>query len=205
MDFSVVAAYDNFYIANGAVRELIEYGFPRENIRIYTHNRGEPASSLLREYLEVVEDAALVQPAKLPVASAVGARIGASIGSSAGLMVGMLSLMGLLEIPGIMGLPALAAASAAGALSGAAIGEVLGALLGFGISMEEAERYAECLRQSDVVVKIHTEPYSTALVQDVLSRYRPREMDQKAVEPSGGKWDALAQRLQPAYDRIFRR
>ena len=204
MVLSVVATYDNFYIANGAVRELIDYGFPRENIRIYTRQRGEPEGEA-GEAMEIIEGTALVQSARLPGAHAVGAQIGAGIGASIGLGAGLLSLMGMMHIPGVEGLGSLAASLAAGAVGGAVLGEAIGSLLGFGIPMEEAERYAESLRQSDVLVKIQAEPYTTRLVDDVLRRYRPHQIDQKAVEPSGSRWAALAQRVQPATARIFRR
>ena len=204
MVLSVVATYDNFYIANGAVRELIDYGFPRENIRIYTRQRGASEDEA-GESMEIIEGAALVQSARLPGANAVGAQIGAGIGASVGLGAGLLSLFGMMYIPGVEDLGALAAALSAGALGGAVLGEAVGSLLGFGIPMEEAERYAESLRHSDVLVKIHAEPYTTRLVDDVLRRYRPHRIDQKAVEPSDSRWSALAQRVQPATARIFRR
>lgn len=204
MDLSVIAAYDNFTIANGAVRELIDYGFPRENIRLYTRKR-DATGLEAGEYLEIVEGTALVQSARLPGENAVGAQIGAGIGFSIGMMAGMLSLFGLLPLPSFEGWTALAVASTAGVFGGAAMGEIFGRLLGFGIPMEEAERYAESLRQSDVLVKIHAEPYTTSLVQHVLNRYRPRQLDKLAVEPASSRWAELAQRLQPATARIFRR
>jgi hypothetical protein len=125
MIVTIFSVYDHHTDAANAVEELKKAGVPERDISILT--RDDRVST-----------------------AATGAEIGAVVGGLAGLLVGL----GLITIPGIG--PVVAggwlAATAAGAAAGGWVGGALGVLSEAGISGEEAEVIAECLRRGATLV-----------------------------------------------------
>jgi hypothetical protein len=82
--------------------------------------------------------------------AATGAEIGATVGGLAGLLSGL----GLIAIPGIGPVVATGwlAATAAGAAAGGLAGGAFGVLSHVGVSSEDAQEMAECLRQGHTLV-----------------------------------------------------
>lgn len=88
-----------------------------------------------------------------------GAGTGATIGGLVGGGAGVLAGIGMLAIPGLG--PLIAAgwmvAALAGAGAGAAVGGIIGALTDEGLSEEDANSYAEGLRQGGTLVTVRCE------------------------------------------------
>jgi hypothetical protein len=180
---TVVAIYDDFQTANAAVRDLVDNGFPRDNISLIANNNsGEygytgTASTPATTGTESVAD-------ETGTGAGVGAGIGAAIGGIGGLLVGL----GALTIPGIG--PVIAAGPLAvalstltgagvGAVAGGVTGGLLGALIGLGIPEEEAGYYAEGVRRGGVLVTVQAEDQSTDQVMDILNHHNPVDMNQR--------------------------
>jgi hypothetical protein len=125
MIVTIVRLYDHHTDAANAVQELQKAGVPEPDISVLS--RDERVSG-----------------------AATGAEIGAAVGGLAGLLVGL----GLVAIPGIGPVAAVGwlAATAAGAAAGGWMGGALGFLSEAGISGEEAEAIAECLRRGGTLV-----------------------------------------------------
>lgn len=187
---TVVAIYDDFQAANNAVRELVDNGFPRDNISLIANNRGDTNTTTAATTGESVAD-------ETGAGAGVGAGIGAAVGGIGGLLVGL----GALTIPGIG--PVLAAgplAVALSALTGAGVGAVaggvtgglLGALIGLGIPEEEAEYYVEGVRRGGVLVTVQADEFNTDQIMDILNSYNPVDINERAAAWRTSGWQGSA-------------
>ena len=181
---TVVAIYDDFTTANQAVRELVDNGYPRDNISIIANNsRGDIGYTGNTGTTARGETAA----EETGTGAGVGAGIGAAIGGIGGLLVGL----GALTIPGIG--PVIAAGPLAvalstltgagvGAVAGGVTGGLLGALIGLGIPEEEAEYYAEGVRRGGVLLTIQAEDNHTDQVMGILNHHDPIDIHQRVAQ-----------------------
>lgn len=187
---TVVAIYDDFQTANSAVRDLVENGFPRDNISIIANNaRGEYNLPKTGEASTTGENVA----GETGAGAGVGAGIGAAVGGIGGLLVGL----GALIIPGIG--PVVAAGPLAvalstltgagvGAVAGGVTGGLLGALIGLGIPEEEAEYYAEGVRRGGVLVTVQAQEYNTEQVMDILNGHNPVDINERVESWRSQGW-----------------
>ena len=125
MLIAIVRLYDHHTDAADVVQALRDAGVPDRDISILS--RDDRVSG-----------------------AATGAKIGAAAGGLAGLLIGL----GLITIPGIGPVAAVGwlAATAAGAAAGGWAGGAIGVLSTAGISGEEANEIAECLRRGATLV-----------------------------------------------------
>jgi hypothetical protein len=195
---TVVAIYDDFQMANNAVRELVDNGIPRDNIGIIANNtRGEygtTSKSMGKETDKVANETG--------AGAGVGAGVGAAIGGIGGLLVGL----GALTIPGIG--PVIAAGPLAvalstltgagvGALTGGVTGGLLGALIGLGVPEQEAEYYAEGVRRGGVLVTVQVDDSDTDMIMDVLNRHDPIDINERVTQWREHGWDRFDPNAQP--------
>lgn len=198
---TVVAIYDDFETADQAVRDLVNNGFPRDNISIIANNsRGEYSYTNTTPTDTANESVANETGAGVGV----GAGIGAAIGGIGGLLIGL----GALTIPGIG--PVLAAGPLAvalstltgagvGAVAGGVTGGLLGALIGLGIPEEEAEYYAEGVRRGGVLVTIQSEDHDTDKIMNILNEHHPIDINQRAAQWREQGWSGFnAAETQPS-------
>jgi hypothetical protein len=181
VQLTIIAKYDNFYIANGAASELAEYGIPAGHINILADSRKEKIF-----FHEGPGPSAIVVADSLPDEQGTGAKIGRVIGMAAGALLGAAvnSLTPVPVVPGVPGyLPGLIAGILIGSLVGIVAGRLLGSLFGLGIPTEEAETYAECVRQGQALVTVQAETYMTGLLYEILGRYRPTEIYHLTGQP----------------------
>lgn len=181
---NVIATYENFFKANGAARELMQYGFNQQHVKI----AADSSSGTIR-YKEGPDERGQVQAAHLPTGASAGARIGAGTGAALGTAIGLLEGLGMLSIPWLQtiqssveiinALEQLLVSAAAAAAAGWAAGCGLGMFFGLGIPDDEAERYADSLRKGSVQVIVQAEDYNLNLILDVLGRYRPGEISEE--------------------------
>jgi hypothetical protein len=199
---TVVAIYDDFQMANHAVRELVDNGVPRDNISIIANNtRGEygtPARSAEQESGKVANETG--------AGAGVGAGIGAAIGGIGGLLLGL----GALTIPGIG--PVIAAGPLAvalstltgagvGAVTGGVTGGLLGALIGLGVPEAEAEYYAEGVRRGGVLVTVQVDDSDTDRIMETLNRFDPVDINERATQWREHGWNRFDPNALPEADR----
>lgn len=147
----IVGLFSNYADANGAVTDLMENGYSKNDISLIAKqdslNSGATAPQAATQN-DVEND--------LGEGTVSGARTGAMVGGLAGLIVGISAL----AIPGIGPLITLGTLSTAigstavGAGVGAAGGGVVGGLLGLGLSNEEAAEYEKSLTEGSILVSV---------------------------------------------------
>ncbi len=182
MTRTVVALFADFQAANEAVRELVENGYPRDQISLLSQQN---------EKVEVDKGTDQGEDEKVLGGGEAGAGVGAGIGAAIGVVGGLLAGMGALAIPGIgvvlaagplaLALSALTGAGV-GAVAGGFTGSLLGALIGLGIPEEEAAFYAEGVRRGQVLVTVEANSYSADQILGFLNQHHPvniHQQDQK--------------------------
>jgi len=196
MTRTIVAIYDDYRFSSEAVKELVDRGFPRDNISLVTRNAGGAAGGVSVSETDTVAD-------ETGAGAGVGAGIGAALGGIGGLLVGL----GALTIPGIG--PVLAAGPLAvalstltgagvGAVAGGVTGGLLGALIGLGIPEEEAEYYAEGVRRGGVLLTVQADEQNTDEIIDILNRYNPIDIHERATSWRKQGWTGFHPDEEPA-------
>ncbi|PND20694.1 hypothetical protein CN934_16805 [Ensifer sp. MMN_5] len=161
---TVTGLFDDYADAREAVSDLETAGVPSDNISIVANNTGDRYSSDGSNAAE-------------------GAGAGAGLGAAGGGVVGLLTGLGLMAIPGVGPvvaagwLASTAAGAAAGAIAGGAAGGLIGALTESGVDEEDAHVYAEGVRRGGTLV--------TARVEDsVAPRAEAILKQRKTVDPA---------------------
>jgi len=187
---TIVGLFDTLTEAQGAVQELINKGFPRDNISIAANNTaGEYAQS--------------TASSEEWSGTATGAAAGATIGGIGGLLVGL----GALAIPGIG--PVVAAGPLIAALTGAGIGAVAGGLIGaltdVGVPEEEAGYYAEGVRRGGTLVTVNADDSRVDQAIDILEDHNAVDVEQRASSWKQSGWTGYSSTAKPyTADEIMR-
>lgn len=192
MSTTIAGLFDDLTEAREAVRELVDHGFPRDNISLMTNDQSEQ-----RKAVELDDEQASQRVSggfvSIPSgeggdaeATAKGASVGAALGGVAGLLVGL----GALTIPGIG--PVIAAGPLIAALSGAGMGAVAGGLVTVlsraGIPDADARLYAEGIRRGGTMLLVDVPEDQADLASDILNRHHPVDLEQRAGEWKEQKW-----------------
>jgi len=179
---TVVALYDQISDANAAVKELVEYGIPRDNISLM-------ASDLAGNYSSYLSRSASGETMAETMDGTVGgAATGAGVGAIVGGLGGLLIGLGVLAVPGVG--PVLAAGPLAtaisaltgaggGAMAGGAAGGLLGALVDLGLPEETAGNYAEGVRRGGTLVTVRAEDHQAEDVRRIMNRYKVVNLDER--------------------------
>jgi stress response protein YsnF len=185
---TIVGLFENFTDAQSVVRELVDQGFPREDISIAANN----AAGEYSEYTATGQGA--VDTDQMSGAAA-GAGTGAVVGGLGGLLVGL----GALAIPGIG--PVVAAGplltTLAGAGIGAAAGGLIGALVDVGVPEEEAGYYAEGVRRGGTLVTVRADDHGVDRAVAVMERHNAVDVDQRAAYWRQGGWTGYTPEARP--------
>jgi hypothetical protein len=104
-----------------------------------------------------------------------GAKTGATIGLVAGTGAGLLASLGVLAIPGIGPLVAagVLATTLATAAAGTLTGGLLGALIDYGVSPEQAEVYAENVRRGGTLVSVKADGERLSEAESIMQDFDP--------------------------------
>lgn len=204
---TVVALYDDFTTANDVVRELVDNGFPRDDISIVASDARGEYGRYLGEDRAAIEE---VETSGAATGAGVGAGIGAVIGGLGGLLVGL----GALVIPGIG--PVVAAGPLAAALSGLAgagigavaggvTGGLLGALVDMGVPEEQAHYYAEGVRRGGTLVTVQTDENMSDRAMDIMNRHDPIDINERGRLWREAGWTGYEETAEPyTYEEIER-
>ena len=149
---TIVALFDDYREAEGAIRELESMGVPSTDMNLIANNAGNRYGNYPQYGID--------RPARTDhTDTASGAGTGAGIGAVLGGAAGLLAGIGALAIPGVGPVVAAGALAAtlAGAGVGAAVGGLVGALVEAGIPREHADIYAEAVRRGGTLVTVRTD------------------------------------------------
>ena len=175
MTQTVTYVYDDPSLAGQAVRALEAAGFTESEISIVRQDAETTEWTIDRD--DPVGD---------------GATTGASVGLAAGAGAGLLASLGLIAIPGLGPLVAagvLATTLAAGA-AGAVGGGIIGALIDYGISEEEAPIYAENLRRGGTLVSVRANDARVEEAELIMQRFSPVDIAERGEAYRGEGWTA---------------
>ncbi len=173
MPQTIVGLYDTLIDAQRSVQDLVNNGFPRDDISIVTNDvDGNYARYLKPESTLATE----------------GAGGGAVIGALTGLLIGM----GALTLPGI------GAAIIAGPLLGmigagigAMTGGLLGALVSLGISEDSASYYAEGIRRGATLLIVQTADEMANRATQIVNRHGPVDVERRSALWRAGGWTSF--------------
>src|SRR5215217_53761 len=181
---TVVGLFDTISAAQNVVQELVNAGFPRNDISLL-------ASDRRGEYARTVGGTTESAAGEGAAAGAVG---GGVLGGVLGLLVGL----GALAIPGIgpviaagplaAALGTAGATAVAGAGIGAATGGVLGALVGAGIPEADAGFYAEGVRRGGTLVIAKASDDMAQRAYDTMRRYGAVDVDERSGSWRSAGW-----------------
>jgi len=148
MTVTISRLYDSYARATEAVSNLETAGVPHGDISIVSNNSDSWYSARTAGQATIDRDHNGVDD------RAQGAGTGVGIGASAGGVVGLLTGLGLLAIPGVGPVVAAGwlASLAVGAAVGGTAGGIIGALTQAGTSKEDAYMYAEGVRRGGTLV-----------------------------------------------------
>lgn len=182
MASTVVAVFSDLGKAGAAIQALREEGFPPDAISLVVSDaEGEYARQLSGEG----DVWTPTGPTPIGEGASTGAEIGAALGGLGGILIGL----GALAIPGIGPIVAAGPLAAAfsglvgagvGAAAGAVTGGVIGALVEAGIPEEQAHIYVEEVRRGRPLVAVQVEDRQAARVADLLNRFGPEDLGQRA-------------------------
>jgi hypothetical protein len=183
---TIVALFDDYPQAEGAIRELEMAGIPASDINLLANNAG----SRYGDYPEY--GANRVEPADTGSGAGAGAGIGAVLGGAAGLLAGI----GALAIPGVGPVVAAGALAAtlAGAGIGAAVGGLVGALVDAGIPREHADIYAEAVRRGGTLVTVRAGDEWQNRATEILNRHSPVDIEERAENWRQSGWTGFDDR-----------
>jgi hypothetical protein len=162
--------YDTYEAAAEAVRDLLEAGVPHRDISLVSNNsenwystnsdRGRMTTTTVDRDRDGRDD------------RVEGAEAGAGIGGVAGGIIGLLTGLGLMAIPGVGPVVAAGwlASTAAGAAAGGATGGIIGALTQAGTNEEDANAYAEGVRRGGTLVSARVPDADRARYEAILDR-----------------------------------
>jgi hypothetical protein len=162
MTRTLTGLYDSYDDAAAAVRDLEAAGI------------GDDQISLLANKAGVLGRKDVTHGNEAGVGAEAGATFGAIVGGTTSLLAGL----GLLVIPGIGPvlaagwLAATAAGAAGGALVGGAGGGLIGAMIGNGVSKEDAHVYAESVRRGGCLVTARVPNSKVATAEAILAKHR---------------------------------
>ena len=179
----IVALFDDYRDAQGAIGELETAGIRSDDINIVANNVGN-------RYGAHPEYRSGAGSPSSGTSESSGAEAGAAIGAVVAGGAGLLAALGALAIPGIGPVVAAGAlvSTLAGAGVGAAAGGVLGALIGAGISREHADIYAEAVRRGGTLVTVRSDDTNRDRVSDILGRHSPADVDDRASSWRSSGW-----------------
>ncbi|XZE42856.1 hypothetical protein SH467x_002394 [Pirellulaceae bacterium SH467] len=156
---TVIGAFRTHAEAQEAVNELLAIGLDHNQIGVIAKRLNGDASRPIGG----------ISPDDSTEGAAMGAATGAALGLGAGALWGLAVVAGMLPAIGPVIAGGTFAALLASAATGATAGGVVGALTGFGLSVEDAEHYEQELDSGRVVVTVRTDRVSE--VQQILRKH----------------------------------
>lgn len=187
MSKTVVGLFDDFPDAQNVVRDLSTAGFRRESISIAANQTASGYTGDGSDFGAGTSD------------TGHAVKKDAGIGAGVGGVIGLLTGLGLLAIPGVgpilaagpiaaaLGIGAAATSTVVGAGIGAVAGGLIGGLTHLGVPKEHAEYYAEGVRRGGTLVTVDAPDNQAQQAVDIMNGNGAVDIDTRgAAYRSGG-------------------
>lgn len=185
MSRTVIALYDDFTTAQRVVEELVNAGFSRDSISMVAPDASGEYGRFVKTSGDGTED---------DVDSGEGAGFGAVVGALVGLGVALIPGIGPVVAAGPL---AAALMAGIGAATGAVTGGLVAGLVDMGIPEEEAHWYAEGMRRGATMVSVTTDDASVNRAQDIMNRFNPIDLDERAASWQQSGWKGYEANAKP--------
>ncbi len=168
MTRTVTHLFDDYTQAQRAVAALEQAGFSSSEISLVSRYRNDGS---------LADDAS-------------GAATGATVGGLAGGGAGLLAALGVIAIPGIGPLVAagVLATTLAGAAGGTIAGGLIGALVDYGMSEDDAHVYSEAVRRGGSVVSVRADDARAARAEQILNQQSPVDVAKRRQHYTQAGW-----------------
>jgi hypothetical protein len=183
MTITITHVYDDYESAQDVVADLESAGFTRSDISIVSRHRDASGTGESED-----EES--------------GAATGATLGGVVGAGAGLLASLGVIAIPGIGPLVAagVLATTLAGAAGGAVAGGLLGALVDYGVSEDDAHVYAESVRRGGTLVSVRAPDGRGDEAEMIMRAHSPVDMAERGRAYREAGWTEYDPDA-PAYTR----
>lgn len=181
---TVIGLFDDYASARVAVNDLEAAGVPSDNISIVANNSGDWYS-----------------PDRTDAAE--GAATGAGLGAAGGGVVGLLTGLGLMAIPGVGPvvaagwLASTAVGAAAGAVAGGAAGGIIGSLVESGVDEKDAHVYAEGVRRGGTLVTARVDDSFALRAEEILQERNRVDLPSRRSAYREQGWSRFDDRATP--------
>jgi hypothetical protein len=168
MTRTVTHLFDDYTQAQRAVAALEQAGFASSEISLVSRYRNDGS---------LADDAS-------------GAATGATVGGLAGGGAGLLAALGVIAIPGIGPLVAagVLATTLAGAAGGTIAGGLIGALVDYGMSEDDAHVYSEAVRRGGSLVSVRADDARAARAEQILNQQSPVDVAKRRQHYTQAGW-----------------
>lgn len=172
--------FDDYGSAKNAVAALQDAGFTSNEVSLVASNSDD-------RYIKETDDAS---------GTAAGVGVGGAIGAGAGI----LTALGVLAIPGLGPIVAggILATTLTTAAVGAAAGGLIGTLIDYGVSEEDAQIYAEGIRRGGTLVTVRSTPERVAQAEVILDKFDSVDVNSRRDYYAKSGWSAYDPNA-PAY------
>jgi hypothetical protein len=185
--------FDEFADAQAAVQDLVQAGYPRDQIALLANNSSGHHPGLMTNPAFIKEEMEHDSDATS------GLGLGVEIGGGLGVILGLLIGLGTIAIPGIG--PVIAAGAwvttAAGAAAGAIVGGAIGALTDRGVSKEDAHLYAEGVRRGGTLVTIHAAEDQVDRITQIFKARGAVDIERRGAHWRADGWVSFDHDAQP--------
>lgn len=197
MSKTVVGLFDDFQDAQNVVRDLTSAGFRRESISIAANKTASGYTG----------DGSDFGTGTGQTGHAVGKDAG--VGAGVGGVIGLLTGLGLLAIPGVgpilaagplvaaLGIGAAATSTVVGAGIGAVAGGLIGGLTHVGVPKEHAEYYAEGVRRGGTLVTVDAPDNQAQQAVDIMNGNGAVDIDTRGAAYRTGGYTGYSETAAP--------
>ncbi len=208
MSKTVVGLFDDFQDAQNVVRDLTTAGFRRESISMAANQTASGYTGNGSDFgTGTTGTTGIGTPGTADTGHAVGKDAG--IGAGVGGVVGLLTGLGLLAIPGIgpvlaagpiaaaLGIGAAATSTVVGAGIGAVAGGLIGGLTHIGVPKEHAEYYAEGVRRGGTLVTVDAPDAQAQQAVDIMNGNGAVDIDTRGASYRTGGYTGYSESAAP--------
>lgn len=190
---TTIAVYDDLIQARGAIQELEGAGIKHDQISLVVNDSNGQYKASIDSYMNAKDRAQEITD-PMSQGTIAGSLLGGLLGVEAGLIA--IAAVGLGSVVAAGGIATILMGGGVGTV----VGGLTGALVGMNLNNEEAEFYAEAVRQGAALVAVESSEKMVYGVTTILKKYDPIDIDQRLAQWKEDGWtgpDSPPERVDP--------